>query len=177
MQILWIRHGQTQGNVERRYVGRTDEGLTADAKEKLKMRKQQGIGFEADLIYVSPMIRCRDTADLLFPEQRKVPWDGLQETDFGDFEYKNYEELKNDPVYQAWIDSNGQMLIPHGESGAIFALGAAKHMKNASLRREKKTWRRLQLCAMVVQLCLLWSVMDCRKNLFMSGRLPMDAGF
>ena len=71
MQILWIRHGQTQGNVERRYVGRTDEGLTADAKEKLKMRKQQGIGFEADLIYVSPMIRCRDTADLLFPEQRK----------------------------------------------------------------------------------------------------------
>ena len=43
MQILWIRHGQTQGNVERRYVGRTDEGLTADAKEKLKMRKQQGI--------------------------------------------------------------------------------------------------------------------------------------
>ena len=91
MQILWIRHGQTQGNVERRYVGRTDEGLTADAKEKLKMRKQQGIGFEADLIYVSPMIRCRDTADLLFPEQRKVPWDGLQETDFGDFEYKNYD--------------------------------------------------------------------------------------
>ena len=96
MQILWIRHGQTQGNVERRYVGRTDEGLTADAKEKLKMRKQQGIGFEADLIYVSPMIRCRDTADLLFPEQRKVPWDGLQETDFGDFEYKNYKELKYD---------------------------------------------------------------------------------
>ena len=107
MQILWIRHGQTQGNVERRYVGRTDEGLTADAKEKLKMRKQRGIGFEADLIYVSPMIRCRDTADLLFPEQRKVPWDGLQETDFGDFEYKNYEELKDDPLYQVWIDSNG----------------------------------------------------------------------
>lgn len=120
MQILWIRHGQTQGNVERRYVGRTDEGLTADAKEKLKMRKQQGIGFEADLIYISPMIRCRDTADLLFPEQRKVPWDGLQETDFGDFEYKNYEELKDDPLYQVWIDSNGQMLIPNGESGADF---------------------------------------------------------
>ena len=93
---------------------------SGDAKEKLKMRKQQGIGFEADLIYVSPMIRCRDTADLLFPEQRKVPWDGLQETDFGDFEYKNYKELKDDPLYQAWIDSNGQMLIPNGESGTDF---------------------------------------------------------
>lgn len=71
MQILWIRHGQTQGNVERRYVGRTDEGLTADAKEKLKMRKQRGIGFEADLIYISPMIRCRDTAGSFVPGTEK----------------------------------------------------------------------------------------------------------
>ncbi len=120
MQILWIRHGQTQGNVERRYVGRTDEGLTTDAKEKLEMRKQQGIGFEPDLVYASPMLRCRETAALLFPKRRNVSWEGLQETDFGDFEYKNYEELKDDPVYQAWIDSNGQMLIPNGESGADF---------------------------------------------------------
>ena len=36
------------------------------------------------------------------------------------FEYKNYEELKDDPLYQVWIDSNGQMLIPNGESGADF---------------------------------------------------------
>lgn len=120
MQILWIRHGQTQGNVERRYVGRTDEGLTAGAKEKLEMRKQQGIEFEPDLVYTSPMIRCRETAEILFPEQRKVPWDGLQETDFGDFEYKNYEKLQENPMYQAWIDSNGQMRIPNGESGADF---------------------------------------------------------
>ena len=120
MQILWIRHGQTQGNVERRYVGRTDEKLTADAKEKLKVRKQQGVRFEPDLIYVSPMIRCRETADILFPDQRKMPWDGLQETDFGDFEYKNYEELKDDPVYQAWIDSNGTLPFPNGESMDAF---------------------------------------------------------
>ena len=32
MQILWIRHGKTLGNVQRRYVGRTDEGLTDEAK-------------------------------------------------------------------------------------------------------------------------------------------------
>ena len=36
-------------------------------------------------------------------------------------------------------------------------ISSTGYMKNASLRREKKTWRRLQLCAMVVQLCLLWS--------------------
>ena len=28
--------------------------------------------------------------------------------------------MKDDPLYQVWIDSNGQMLIPNGESGADF---------------------------------------------------------
>ena len=32
------------------------------------------------------------------------------------FEYKNYEELKENPAYQAWIDSNGIMAFPGGES-------------------------------------------------------------
>ena len=36
------------------------------------------------------------------------------------FEYKNYEELKENPAYQAWIDSGGQMMVPNGESGAGF---------------------------------------------------------
>ena len=42
--------------------------------------------------------------------------DQLAECDFGDFENKNYKELSNDPRYQAWIDSNGIMAFPGGES-------------------------------------------------------------
>ena len=140
MQILWIRHGQTAGNAQRRYVGRTDEGLTGEAKlvlqkkqkllqdlcVKLEVQKtgEETIGqagaFLPDLVYCSPMLRCRETAELLFPGQAITVQEGLQETDFGDFEYKNYEELKNEPTYQAWIDSGGQMTVPNGESGADF---------------------------------------------------------
>lgn len=136
MQILWIRHGRTQGNIERRYVGRTDERLTADAKAILQDRKQRfwdlfskarsaderkkAECFWPELVYTSPMVRCRETAGILFPGQEAVIWEGLQETDFGDFEYKNYEELKDDPAYQAWIDSNGELPIPNGESGLDF---------------------------------------------------------
>ena len=40
------------------------------------------------------MMRCRETAEILFPGQVLCVQEGLQETDFGDFEYKNYEELK-----------------------------------------------------------------------------------
>lgn len=139
MQILWIRHGQTPGNVQRRYVGRTDEGLTDEAK--LCLQKKQVLmqdlcvqteggrnpekwyhagAFVPDFVYISPMMRCRETAEILFPGQVFCVQEGLQETDFGDFEYKNYEELKENPAYQAWIDSGGQMMVPNGESGAGF---------------------------------------------------------
>lgn len=46
MKLFMIRHGATAGNLEKRYVGRTDEGLTEQAvldlkKEALKLRSLQ----------------------------------------------------------------------------------------------------------------------------------------
>ena len=46
--------------------------------------------------------------------------EGLKETDFGSFEYHNYNELKDDPAYQAWIDSGGLSDYPGGEPGHVF---------------------------------------------------------
>ena len=41
----------------------------------------------------------------------------LAELDFGSFEGKNYEQLKEDPAYRRWIDSAGMTAPPGGESG------------------------------------------------------------
>lgn len=40
--------------------------------------------------------------------------------DFGEFEGKNYIELQKNPNYQAWIDSNGTLPFPGGESREAF---------------------------------------------------------
>lgn len=114
MEIMLIRHSSTEGNRQRRYVGRTDEGLCPEgialAREKAKLLP------EPELVYSSPMLRCRQTAEILFPGKTPIIMDGLRETDFGKFEYKTYEELKNDPDYGAWLDSGGAGAIPGGES-------------------------------------------------------------
>ena len=44
----------------------------------------------------------------------------IREMDFGAFEGHNYEELKADVRYQAWIDSNGTLPFPQGESREQF---------------------------------------------------------
>ncbi len=112
-ELLLLRHAQTAGNLARRYLGRTDEGLCPEgfalAREKAALLPQ------VDAVYISPMRRCRETAELLFPGRALTLVPGMQETDFGAFEYKTYEELKTDPAYCAWLDSGGEGPIPGGE--------------------------------------------------------------
>ena len=114
MEIMLIRHSMTAGNLLRRYVGRTDEGLCPEGIELAEQKAQ--FLLMPDLVYSSPMLRCRETAEILFPGKTPIIIDGLQETDFGKFEYKTYEELKDDPDYIAWLESSGTGPIPGGES-------------------------------------------------------------
>lgn len=99
MKLFMIRHGATAGNLEKRYVGRTDEGLTEQAvldlkKEALKLRELAG---NAAVIVTSPLKRCLETAEILFRRSYmnmvpRIQKAGLSEGDFGTFEYKNYLE-------------------------------------------------------------------------------------
>lgn len=122
MKILLIRHGETKGNQEGRYVGVTDEPITQTSKKELEQmyleQKDWLSGFQR--IYTSPMKRCRESAGCLFPGREPVIINDFRECDFGIFEYKNYEELNGNPEYQAYIDSGGELPFPCGESREQF---------------------------------------------------------
>ncbi len=119
-ELILIRHGKTAGNLLGRYIGsRTDEPLCDEGREGLAGKQLP----EVERLYVSPMKRCVETAELLWPEFdrkniQKVT--DLRECDFGDFENKNYKELSGNGDYQAWIDSNGTLPFPNGESMDLF---------------------------------------------------------
>ena len=112
LKIWLIRHGMTEGNSHQRYIGVTDEPLCEEGRKLLEKFTYPAV----QALFVSPLKRCRETASILFPkgEQRIVPL--LAECDFGEFENKNYKELSDNPHYQEWIDSNGTLPFPGGES-------------------------------------------------------------
>ena len=116
MKIIFIRHGQTKGNEEKRYIGRTDESLSQKGIEEIKNRLYPDV----DTVLVSPMKRCVETAKIIYPDSKYIICNDFRECDFGIFEGKNYDELKNDSDYQKWIDSMGTMAIPQGESHEQF---------------------------------------------------------
>lgn len=116
--IQLLRHGKTNGNKEKRYVGKTDERLSMEGIEKIRAsRKNNQV---PDLLFTSPMMRCLETCELLFPGKEKKVIPSFEEMDFGDFEMKNYSELKENKMYQKWIDSNGTQSFPNGESRKTF---------------------------------------------------------
>ena len=118
IDIFFIRHGATEGNLRRRYIGRTDEPLCEAGIAQVKALQKRGLS--VDRLFVSPMLRTRQTADILFPKMHYTVVDGLIETDFGRFEGKSADKLSGDPAYQAWVDAMCLTPIPEGESVTDF---------------------------------------------------------
>lgn len=114
LKLALIRHGKTFGNTQGRYIGTTDEPL---CQEGIAVLRERAAAYPAaELVFSSPMKRCVQTADILYPDMKPYVLADFRECDFGAFENKNYEELSGNPAYQAWIDSGGTMSFPGGES-------------------------------------------------------------
>lgn len=115
MRIYLLRHGETAYNAQRRYLGRSDAPLSPAGRAAL---------VRADLapstVYVSPMVRAVETAEILFPEARLVPVPDLREMDFGIFEGKSYQEMAHWPAYREWVDGGCLGEVPGGEGKTAF---------------------------------------------------------
>ena len=94
MRSWLIRHFRTQGNLERRYIGRTDEPILPGQTGNILCCPEK--------IITSPMLRCRQTARLLFQKEPDLICENFREKDFGRFEGKNYEKTIPD-IRGGWI--------------------------------------------------------------------------
>lgn len=138
--LVLIRHGETAANKEQRYLGRTDEPLSQEGREVLRQKKEENRYPKVQAVFTSPMKRCRQTAEILYPRIPYIEIPEWIEMDFGDFEGKNYEDLKDDERYQSWIDSNGTLPFPNGESRQAFirrCMQGMNHMR--SFEQDVKT--------------------------------------
>ena len=117
IKIMLIRHSVTEGNLQRRYVGVTDESL-CQAGLATAQQAAVKLPLSPEKVYCSPLKRCIQTADILFPDAEKAIQPLLRECDFGIFEGKTHAELTNDPDYIRWVASEGSFTPPGGESGA-----------------------------------------------------------
>ena len=91
MRIAFIRHGPTEWNEQGRIQGRIDMPLSAAGKAKMAGLRPPA-GFETARVFVSPLLRARQTAELL--GLADVTIDArLSEHDWGEWEGLTREEI------------------------------------------------------------------------------------
>ena len=121
--VHFIRHGTTEGNEQGRYIGSTDLPLSRRGAENLRTLKKEHSYPQAQMHLCSPMLRCKETMGILYPESRPILIPGLRECDFGDWEGKTAAEIAaEDGKFGRWIAGAGEPVTPpNGEDGAAFA--------------------------------------------------------
>lgn len=107
-QIVLIRHGQTQANLQHRWQGQSDWGLTDDGVRQAERLAAELEGI--DVVYSSPLSRARITAGKVAARHGlEVKEDeSLQEIAFGTWESKTAAEILE-------IDPEGFARLRSGE--------------------------------------------------------------
>lgn len=118
--IHFIRNMPCEGNRQGRYIGRTESPLTMDSVARLAQMKREFPYPQARRFFASPATRCVDTLKILYPEADPEVVLELAECDFGEWEGKTAEDLKDDPRFRQWMEGGGQAAPPGGESSPVF---------------------------------------------------------
>lgn len=116
MTLYLIRHGRTEANIRHLYCGSTDLPLAEAGITALRTLRYPRV--DNARYITSGMRRCVQTMEILFGPVTSQVCPELREIDFGVFEMRGYEELRDDPDYQSWISGDNMANTPPGgESG------------------------------------------------------------
>ena len=121
MKIYFLRHGQTLANITYTYCGVTDSPLSELGKKQLaeKRRVLRYPSIEGTDVYTSGLTRTEQTLEILYGNVEHNADADFAEMDFGIFEGRSYDELKDTEEYQAWLAGDHMKnRCPGGESGA-----------------------------------------------------------
>jgi probable phosphoglycerate mutase len=150
-RVYFVRHGQSQSNLDGVIAGWTDTPLTAlgiqQAQQEAELIKTQDITF--DYIVSSPLSRALDTAFIIadvigYPRNEIVTLDDLRERNCGDFEgrprdvlFNSTQEEQAQAHAESFTDLGGRIQsasrkITELSTGTILVVGHAGFYRAAS---------------------------------------------
>jgi alpha-ribazole phosphatase len=137
--VALFRHGLTEENKRKAYLGWNDSPLCPESTRSSSK-------CDYDCYFSSDLPRCISTANILFPNKELHLLSHLREMNFGKWEGKTYEDLKEVSLYQRWLSDPISHSPPEGESFLEFT-------RRVSFGWEKITEhilsQNIQRCAMI----------------------------
>ena len=120
---ILMRHGETAWNRMGRVMGRHPVELTEHGRQQVEATARFALNVKPDLIITSPLVRARQTAEI-------VEEAGIAEVLYGRWEGMHYHELISDPHYVTYRKSPIEHPTPGGETiPEVQARGVAAVMR------------------------------------------------
>ena len=114
MKLTLLRHGETDGSRRDLYYGAAD--IPALPESLAALHENAAAYPRAKRYYTSGLLRTEQTLEAIYGPVAHQQLPGLREMDFGDFEMRSYDQLKDDPAFQHWITDSEHLPCPNGES-------------------------------------------------------------
>jgi len=116
VDIIFVRHGKTKMNEQRRYCGVIDSVLLKEGIEEIGSLKKALENIEFDCVFSSPMKRTMKSASIITKEF--LLDERLNEMNFGIFEGLNHKEVssKYPQESEKWAQDFLGYRIPGGEN-------------------------------------------------------------
>lgn len=131
MDIIFIRHGETEDNIKKVY-SRKEASLSAKGKEEILKIREKVKNILYSKVYVSPLKRTKETLELL--DLKAIEDRRIEEYDFGIFAGKSYEEIRE--IYpketKYWAEDYINYKIPKGESFKSFYVRVTNFLEEIS---------------------------------------------
>jgi len=119
-EIILVRHGETEWNVEEVFRGRIDIKLNETGLRQAGLLAEYLSGIKIDAVYSSPLRRALKTAEAIAsPHKLEVKIaPGLIDCDFGKWQGLTLQEVKDryKELYAEWIRNPHLIKMPDGES-------------------------------------------------------------
>lgn len=120
-RLYIVRHGQTEYNAKKMWIGRTDAPLDETGTQQARKIAAKLVDVEFEAIYTSPMSRAINTAAPIAENRKNINLImnyGLSERDFGEWECKTREEIaeENSEMFNRESDRWFYEEAPGGES-------------------------------------------------------------
>ena len=114
MEVVLVRHGETEGSRDLRHTGRTDIPLTDDGRREAEHLRQTLAARTFTRVLTSPLQRAAETCRLAGLGDHAIRTDALLEWDYGDYEGITTTQIRETrPGWFLWRDG-----CPGGERAA-----------------------------------------------------------
>ena len=130
MIIYCIRHGETPSNITGIVAGRSDESLTKKGIEQAQELNKKIGSKHFDAVYVSPMRRTLETAEIIIPEANFIVDHRIAERDLGELHDHTIDELWQMPDWNSLVKMKTEEQAETFASGLLRVRDFLSDLKN-----------------------------------------------